>query len=79
MTEIRIERKRRGMLPWIVGLALLALVVAGIAVALDSRGEGQIEDRPSAVHIKDETPRRLRQMAAVPPTPGEVSGEALAA
>ena len=32
MAEIRVERKeRRGMLPWILGLLLLALVLWGIS------------------------------------------------
>lgn len=70
MAEIRIERKSRGMLPWIVGLALLALVIAGLVVALGSRGQERVEDRPSAVHINDDTPRHLRQMAAVFPAGG---------
>ena len=75
MAEIRIERKTHGMLPWIVGLALLALVIAGLVLALGSRGQEGVDDLPSAVHIKDDTPRHLRQMAAVFP----VDGYALAA
>ena len=72
MAEIRIERKSHGMLPWIVGLALLALVIAGIVLALGSRAEGRMDDdSSSAVHIKDETPRHLRQMAAVFPADGD--------
>lgn len=78
MAEIRIERKSRGMLPWIVGLALLALVVAGLVVALGERAKARTEDRPSAVRVNDETPRHLRQMAAVSrATPG--NNQALAA
>jgi hypothetical protein len=58
------------MLPWIVGLALLALVIAGLVLAVGSRFERRRDDLPSAVHIKDDTPRHLRQMAAVCPAAG---------
>ena len=67
MAEIRIEPKSCDMVPWIVGLALLVLLVAGLVVALGSRGQERLDDRPSAVHINDDTPRHLRQMAAVFP------------
>lgn len=71
MAEIRIERKSRGILPWIVGLALLALVVAGMVLALGDREE-PLDERPAAVgNVQDETPRHLRQIAAVVGPPAE--------
>ena len=72
MAEIRIEHKQRGVLPWILGLALVALVVLGMTLALVDRTAGKVEDSSAreAGHLqepeKDETPRHLRQWASVP-------------
>lgn len=69
MAEIRIERKQhRGILPWVIGLALLALVVFGVALALGDRDPGHLEDGAAeAGHVNDDaTPKHLRQYAVLP-------------
>lgn len=68
MAEIRVERKeRRGMLPWILGLLLLALVLWGIA-EMTGRDDGAAEDAgASAVGTTiQQQPPALRQYAALP-------------
>ncbi len=63
------ERTQRSLLPWLIGLALLALLVIGLTlVVADSRGV--VEDSAPEVgkaqqKKKDETPRRLQQWALV--------------
>lgn len=75
MAEIRIERKQRGVWPWILGLALLALVVIGFVLVLADRDAGRLEGAREAGNLqegqqeqpkKDETPRHLQQWVSVP-------------
>lgn len=78
MAEIRIERKQRGVLPWIFGVALLALVVIGFVLVLADRDAGRLNEAQEAGNIqegqqessekdakKDETPRHLQQWVSV--------------
>ena len=78
MAEIRIERKQRGVWPWILNLALLALVVIGFVLVLAHRDAGRLEEVKRAREAgniqeaqpeqpkKDETPRHLQQWVSVP-------------
>lgn len=64
MAEIRVERKeRRSMLPWILGLLLLALVVWGISQMMDR--DDEVEDTgATAVGVTiQQQPPALRQYA----------------
>ena len=36
MAEIRVERKRTSLLPWILGILLLALVIWAVAESMDN-------------------------------------------
>lgn len=82
MAEIRIERKQRGALPWLFGLALVALVVIGLTLAFaDSElgpagngarevGNAQKEKQKQEQEQKKkekEVPRRLQQWAFAGP------------
>ena len=63
MAEIRVERERRSILPWILGLLLLALVIWGVAGM--SNGDDATEDNGAAavgVTIQQQPPA-LRQYA----------------
>jgi hypothetical protein len=63
MTEIRIVRRQRGILPWIVGLVLLVAVIWGVAHAARHPAAAQ---RPKATATDaswDNIPPRLRQYA----------------
>lgn len=76
MAEIQVEHKERNVLPWLLGLALLALVVVGFVLVLADSAAGA--DRGGAREVdnpqestpqepkKDETPRRLQYWALVP-------------
>lgn len=75
MAEIWIERKQRGVLPWILGVALLALVVIGFVLVLADRDAGRLNGAREAGNIqegqqeqpkKDETPRHLQQWVSHP-------------
>ena len=75
MAEIRIERKQRGALPWLIGLALVALVVIGLTLAfadteVGTTGDGarevgnvQKEKQQEKKKKENEVPRRLQQWA----------------
>lgn len=69
MAEIQVEHKERNVLPWLLGLALLALVVAGFVLVLADSPSGADAGAPREVgnpqEQKDETPRRLQQWALV--------------
>ena len=68
MTDI--ERKHPGILPWIIGLILLALVMTAVALTLRRPRAVGVDDgnAPAAVQDgKDQQPRSLRQYALVPP------------
>ena len=63
MAEIRVERERSSILPWILGLLLLALVIWGVAGM--SNGHDATEDNGAAavgVTIQQQPPA-LRQYA----------------
>jgi hypothetical protein len=69
VVESRIERKPRGgMLPWLLGLVLLAVVILGIASALHHRPAAPVH-RPGAAAADtqdaqwENIPPRLRQYA----------------
>ena len=65
MAEIEIERRQRSVLPWILGLVLLALVILGAASAAARRHAVPIH-RPGAAAVDtqwDNIPPKLRQYA----------------
>jgi hypothetical protein len=80
VAEIWIERKQRGVLPWVLGVALLALVVIGFVLVLADRDAGRLNEAREAGNIqqedqqespekdakKDETPRHLQQWVSLP-------------
>lgn len=45
MAEIRVEKKRTSLLPWILGILLLALVIWAVAESMDN----DADDAPEAV------------------------------
>lgn len=53
MAEIWIERKQRGVLPWILGVALLALVVIGFVLVLADRDAGRLNGAREAGNIQE--------------------------
>lgn len=73
MAEIRIEQQQRNLMPWFIGVALVALLVIGLTLVFaDTRtagtaGEGAREvgnpTETTPEKKKDETPRRLQQWA----------------
>lgn len=64
MAEIKIERKRRSILPWIFALFLLVLVIWGVARAMDRHPlPGMHTGASPADTLRDDTPPRLRQYA----------------
>lgn len=67
MAEIRVERKeRRSMLPWILGLLLLALVVWGISEMMGGDDNPNADTGASAVGITiQQQPPALRQYAVL--------------
>lgn len=72
MAEIRMdEHSQNNVLPWLLGLALLALVIIGLVLALadtasgaDVGGGTREVGAPQEEEKKDETPRRLQQWAS---------------
>jgi hypothetical protein len=66
VAEIKIERKRRfNVLPWILGLVLLALVILGAASAARRHAAAPVH-RPGAAAVDnqwDNIPPKLRQYA----------------
>ena len=82
MTEIGTERTQSHVLPWLLGLALLALVILGMVVSLADSASGadagparEVGSAPEKK--KDETPRRLQQWALA--VPAGAAGPARAA
>lgn len=64
MAEIKIERKQRSLLPWILGLVLLVLVIWGVSkVMARNRTGGDSRGAAAADTLRDNTPPRLRQYA----------------
>lgn len=67
MAEIRIEHRQRTILPWIFGLILLGLAIAGLAMMMgreDGRSTREMGDTAPAESTWD-TPPHLRQYASV--------------
>jgi hypothetical protein len=65
VAEIRVERKERSVLPWILGLVLLALVVWGLKEMSD-RDRNPADTGAEAVGVQvPEQPPALRQYALV--------------
>lgn len=65
MAEIRVERKeRRSMLPWILGLLLLALVIWGVAEMTGRDGDSEGGATAVGVTIQQQPPA-LRQYASL--------------
>jgi hypothetical protein len=72
-TNIAIERNPPGILPWIFGLVLLALLLAGLIFSLRTPRAVGVDDgtKPAGnVQERQSTPRSLRQYAQAPPAPG---------
>ena len=67
MAEIRVERKeRRSMLPWILGLLLLALVLWGISEMMGRDDDAADDAGASAVGVTiQQQPPALRQYAVL--------------
>lgn len=65
MAEIRVERKeRRSLLPWILGLALLALVLWGLSQMNDRDDDTAVDTGASAAGVAiEQQPPALRQYA----------------
>lgn len=64
MAEIRIERKQQSILPWILGLVLLALLIWGLAQAFDRNPVGETEGGAAEVGTAKDVPEpRFRQYA----------------
>jgi hypothetical protein len=64
VAEIKIERKQRSILPWILGLILLALVIWGATQLMDRDDTGTEGPGAAAADtLRDTTPPRLRQYA----------------
>ena len=51
MAEIRVERKRTSLLPWILGILLLALVIWAVAESMDN----DVDDASDAVSAIEQT------------------------
>jgi hypothetical protein len=67
VAEIRVERKeKRSMLPWILGLVLLALVLWGISEMMGRDHDAAEDAGASAVGVTiQQQPPALRQYAAL--------------
>lgn len=50
MAEIRVERKRTSLLPWILGILLLALVIWAVAEAMDNDAD-EVDTAVSAIEL----------------------------
>jgi len=65
VAEIKIERKQRSIVPWILGLALLLLVIWALVKTMDRSEAAPVDQRPAAASetLRDNTPPHLRQYA----------------
>ncbi|HEV2853901.1 MAG TPA: hypothetical protein VHC97_13950 [Thermoanaerobaculia bacterium] len=65
MAEIKIERKQRSILPWIIGLVLLLLVIWALTKTMNRSEAAPVDRDGSAASdtFHDPTPPRLRQYA----------------
>ena len=43
MAEIRVEKKRTNIWPWIIGLILVALLIWGIAAMTNNRNQNNVD------------------------------------
>lgn len=63
MAEIKVER-RRGILPWILGLVVLVLMIWAVSRSVsDARRVDDDRGAAAADALRDDTPPRLRQYA----------------
>ena len=53
MAEIRVERKRTSLLPWILGILLLALVIWAVAESMDNDA-GDVDTAVSVIQLNIE-------------------------
>ena len=70
MAEIRIERRQRSMIPWVLGLVLLGLAILALASVMgrdDGRRTRESGGAAAAESVWD-TPPHLRQYALIPGT-----------
>ena len=67
MAEIRIERKQRSMMPWILGLILVGLAILALAFmrGYDDGRERALDGDAAAAESAWDTPPHLRQYASV--------------
>lgn len=76
------EHPQRSLLPWLIGVVLLALLVIGLTLVVADSGGSVEPNVPDVGKVqekkKDQTPRRLQQWAACAPLLGE-AGPARAA
>jgi hypothetical protein len=63
VADTKIEPKRRRLLPWILGLVLLALVAFGLMAMAADRHAAAAPDHGTATTVRDDIPPRLRQYA----------------
>ena len=63
MAEIRVERKQRSILPWILGLVLLALVILALASMMGRDDGRRTREGAAAAEATWDTPPHLRQYA----------------
>lgn len=71
-SNVAIERKHPGVLPWVLGLVLLALLLAGLIFSLRAPRAVGVDDGAAPagnVHEQQSTPRSLRQYALAPQGP----------
>jgi len=70
VAEINIEPKRRSILPWIIGLVLLALVIWGLATMANRNAAAAADPGTARTDVlRDDTPPRLRQYALATEAP----------
>jgi hypothetical protein len=74
VAEIEIEHRENNVLPWIVGLALLVLLLAGLIFALSApRAVGEDDGTAPVGNVHEERneperqPRSMRQYAKLSP------------
>lgn len=67
MAEISVERK--SLLPWILGLALLALLLWGLVRMMENRAAPPADGSAEVGITIEPQPPALRQMASVPSLP----------
>jgi len=65
MAEIRVERKQRNILPWILGLLLLGLVIWAAAEAFESGREDALDGTAEVGVVRDDGRRLPLPMAGL--------------